>query len=235
MEVKSASPPTGYVVASSVTSSWAKTTMSKSASSWESRQSWATSAGQRLVDRRADGHGRVEQDRGGRVGDGDRALGGHADHAFAQVVQQHLDTVALVLHLGEGAAQPVGHHVEGVGQLPDLVLHRLGHLGREVAAGDELGAALDALQPAGDEVRGHVAQDQADAQRQDRGEQQLALHGVHRVVHVLERRDDQDRGDDGAARAGRVQRDGRRGHAAVGRRHRPLRHSALATAFSSIG
>ena len=34
-------------------------------------------------------------------------------------------------------------------------------------------------------------------QRQDRGEQQLALHRVHRVVHVLERRDDQHRRHDG--------------------------------------
>ena len=163
MEVKSASPPTGYVVASSVTSSWANTIMSKSASSWESRQSWATSAGSASSTVAPTGIGRVEQDRGGRVGDGDRALRRDADHAFAQVVEQHLDAVALVLDLGEGAAQPVGHHVEGVGQLPDLVLHRLGHLGREVAAGDELGAALDALQPAGDEVRGHVAEHQADA------------------------------------------------------------------------
>ena len=186
MEVKSASPPTGYVVASRVTSSCPKTTMSKSASSCESRQSCATSAG-----RASSTVSPISAWRSSRMAAAGLAMvmvpvRGQAEDAFAQVVEQHLDAVALVLDLGEGAPQPLGHHVEGVGQLADLVLDRLGHLGREVAAGDELGAPLDPLQPAGDEVRGQVAQDETDAQRQQRGEQQLALHRGDGVVHVFQ-------------------------------------------------
>ena len=135
----------------------------------------------------------VEKDRRRRVGDGHGALGRQTDHAFAQVVEQHLDPVALVLDLGERAAQSFGHDVEGVRELPDLVLDGLGDLCREVAAGDELRAALDALQPAGDEVRGHVAEHQADGERQQRRQQQLPLDGRHGIVNVVQRGDGEHR------------------------------------------
>ena len=83
--------------------------------------------------------------RGG-VGDRHAAVGRDADHALAEIVEEDLDAVLLELDLGEGVAQALGHRVERLAELPDLVLEADGHGHGEIAARHRLGARLDPLQ-----------------------------------------------------------------------------------------
>jgi hypothetical protein len=178
-----------------------------------------------LVEPRADADRLVQKLGGGRVGDSDGAFVREADDALTQVVQQHLDAVALVLDLSERAAQPDRHHVEGRGELPDLVFDGGRHRGREVTGGDGLCATLDAFQASGDEVRGQIAKKETDAHGEDGGEEELALDGGHCGVDVPERRDDEHHpGHCGRADVRHDQRHGRGRVAAGARGHHSLHH-----------
>ena len=147
---------------------------------------------QQLGQRRPRGQRPAQQRRGRGVGDGELAVGGHADHALGEVVEQDLDVLLFALDLREGLAQAAAHHVEGHGELADLVGRAGAHRAREVARGDRQRAALDALEAPGDEVRGEIAGEQGGDEGEAAGQQDLVLDRTHRALQVGERRRYQD-------------------------------------------
>src|SRR5208282_5413897 len=116
-------------------------------------------AGQRerersLVVASYDGGGaQIEQPLGARIDRGDDAVMVQPNDARRHVAQQGLGVLAPALEFGGGSAQIGSHLVEGIDQLPDLVVAYGGDAEIEIAAGDRLRPACERLDRAGDSAR----------------------------------------------------------------------------------
>src|SRR5665648_694997 len=204
MEVKSAAPATGYVVASSVRSPCTNTTACVSSSRRDSCHAAATSAGK-------------VSSSPAPTGTGSPSSSAEAGLAIVTVPSSERPMTPSLKSLSSTSTRSRSYSTWAKAPRSRTAMML------KVAAGNGFGAALDALQAPGDEVRRQIAEQKADAHRQDRGEEQLALDGRHRGVDVSERCDDEDHAGHGvSADVDRHQRHGRRRVAAGARGHHAL-------------
>src|SRR5208282_2288523 len=125
------------------------------------------------------GGAQIEQPLGAWIDCGDDAFMVQPDHARRHVAQQSLRVLAPALEFGGGSAQIGGHLVEGIDQMPDLVVAYRGDAEIEIAAGDRLRPARQQLDRAGDAARkknSEPARQRYHHQPDQRQRQQVAVH-----------------------------------------------------------
>ncbi len=188
MESMSVPVPTGYARASRVRPRCSKTAAFVDDAVSQIGPDGRELLGEGLRDRRAGVQAVAQEACRGGVVQQDGAVRADADDALAEGVEHGLGALLLVLDGRERFRQAATHDVEGGRQLAYLVarVHRQGDV--QVAAGDGLGAALDALQAPRDEERRHEADDEGDAHGEGGREQDLLLCERDRLEHVLQRR-----------------------------------------------